>query len=188
MPWARTDSMSERLKFIAIYLEYEACFSDLCRDFGISRKTGYKWLQRFEVEGAVGLEVPAQASCQAVQRLAGRRMARGIEAQVAVGTVKVQADGGDHLLLSRLRVFCVHASHFATLEPIPVLVPREAAAGAACGGATYSDALAPNRRRRSRPGPCAAGCRAAARGRARRSTAGRPRRRPPHSRPVPPGG
>ena len=44
MPWARTDWMSERVKFIAAYLEYEANFSDLCLDFGISRKTGYKWV------------------------------------------------------------------------------------------------------------------------------------------------
>ena len=47
MPWARTDWMSERVKFIAAYLEYEANFSDLCLDFGISRKTGYKWLHRY---------------------------------------------------------------------------------------------------------------------------------------------
>jgi len=55
MPWARTDWMSERLKFIAMYLEYEASFSDLCLDFGISRKTGYKWVRRYEAEGAAAL-------------------------------------------------------------------------------------------------------------------------------------
>jgi len=52
MPWARTDWMSERLKLIAAYLGYEASFSDLCHDFGISRKTGYKWVGRYEAEGA----------------------------------------------------------------------------------------------------------------------------------------
>lgn len=56
MPWARTDWMSERLKFIATYLEYEVSFTDLCRDFGISRKTGYKWLHRYEADGAAALE------------------------------------------------------------------------------------------------------------------------------------
>lgn len=55
MPWARTDSMSERVKFIATYLEYEVCFTDLCRDFGISRKTGYKWVRRYEAAGASAL-------------------------------------------------------------------------------------------------------------------------------------
>ena len=48
MPWTRTDWMSERVKFIAADLEYEASFADLCQDFGVSRKTGYKWVHRQE--------------------------------------------------------------------------------------------------------------------------------------------
>jgi len=44
MPWARTDWTSEPLKF-----------QDLCRDFGINRKTGYKWVRRHEVGGASAL-------------------------------------------------------------------------------------------------------------------------------------
>jgi hypothetical protein len=46
--WTRADQMSERVKFIAAYLEYEASFADLCRDFCVSRKTGYKWFLRYE--------------------------------------------------------------------------------------------------------------------------------------------
>ena len=61
MPWARTDWMSERLKFVAAYLEYEASFSDLCRDFGVSRKTGYKWVRRYEADGAAALEERSRA-------------------------------------------------------------------------------------------------------------------------------
>src|SRR5260221_872495 len=62
MPWARTDWMDERVKFIAAYLESKAaCFGDLCRDFGISRKTGYKWLRRYEASGAAGLEERSRA-------------------------------------------------------------------------------------------------------------------------------
>jgi transposase InsO family protein len=61
MPWARTDCMSERLKFIASYLEAEQSFSDLCRDFGISRKTGYKWVSRYDADGAVALEERSRA-------------------------------------------------------------------------------------------------------------------------------
>lgn len=61
MPWARTDWMSERLKFIATYLEYEVSFSDLCRDFGISRKTGYKWVRRYETDGATALAERSRA-------------------------------------------------------------------------------------------------------------------------------
>lgn len=61
MPWARTDWMSERVKFVAAYLEHEACFSDLCLDFGISRKTGYKWVRRYESEGPPALQERSRA-------------------------------------------------------------------------------------------------------------------------------
>jgi transposase InsO family protein len=61
MPWARTDWMSERVKFIAAYLEYEASFSDLCRDFGISRKTGYKWVHRYRADGVPALQEISRA-------------------------------------------------------------------------------------------------------------------------------
>jgi len=61
MPWARTDWMSERVKFVAAYLEHEASFTDLCLDFGISRKTGYKWLRRYEAEGVSALEERSRA-------------------------------------------------------------------------------------------------------------------------------
>jgi transposase InsO family protein len=44
--------MNERIKFIATYLEGEENFSDLCDFFEISRKTGYKWVERYE-EGGV---------------------------------------------------------------------------------------------------------------------------------------
>jgi transposase InsO family protein len=61
MPWARTDQMSERVKFVAAHLRGEDSFTDLCQDFGISRKTGYKWLQRFEAEGPTALKDRSRA-------------------------------------------------------------------------------------------------------------------------------
>lgn len=61
MPWTRTDWMSERVKFIAAYLEYEASFTDLCLDFGVSRKTGYKWVRRYEADGPAALEERSRA-------------------------------------------------------------------------------------------------------------------------------
>jgi putative transposase len=56
MPWKETTPLNERLKFIAACLEDDLDnFAALCRQFGISRKTGYKWLERFEQHGAAGL-------------------------------------------------------------------------------------------------------------------------------------
>lgn len=52
MPWKETDRMSERLKFIAGYLEGEETFTGLCDLYRISRKTGYKWVKRYN-EGRI---------------------------------------------------------------------------------------------------------------------------------------
>jgi transposase InsO family protein len=55
MAWKQTDVTMERAKFIT---EYErGCWSmtDLCAAFGVSRKTGYKYLARYEEAGAEGL-------------------------------------------------------------------------------------------------------------------------------------
>ncbi|MGZ6358712.1 MAG: integrase core domain-containing protein [Bdellovibrionota bacterium] len=56
MPWNQTDPMNERVKFIAGYLEGEFTFSELCEDYGISRKTGYKWVERYQASGVTALE------------------------------------------------------------------------------------------------------------------------------------
>ena len=55
MPWKETCPMDERMKFIADYLQDEWSLSALCRHYGISRKTGYKWLARYQAEGPSGL-------------------------------------------------------------------------------------------------------------------------------------
>ena len=54
MPWKVSDPVSERLKFISRLLDGER-MSDLCGEFGISRKTGYKLLRRYDEKGARGL-------------------------------------------------------------------------------------------------------------------------------------
>jgi putative transposase len=43
MAWKVSNPMDEKMKFIAEILKGEDSFADLCRAFGISRKTGYKW-------------------------------------------------------------------------------------------------------------------------------------------------
>ena len=46
MPWRETCVMDEKVRFVAAASEEEAVMSELCAEFGISRQTGYKWLQR----------------------------------------------------------------------------------------------------------------------------------------------
>jgi transposase len=54
MPWKETDVMSERMRFV-VRLERGETMSALCREFGISRKTGYKILRRYEQGGPEAL-------------------------------------------------------------------------------------------------------------------------------------
>lgn len=46
MPWKERTVMTERSRFVAEALAGEDSFSAVCRAYGISRKTGYKWLRR----------------------------------------------------------------------------------------------------------------------------------------------
>jgi putative transposase len=55
MPWQETSVMDQRMGFIAGCLEGDESIAGLCRHFGISRKTGHKWLARYRAEGAPGL-------------------------------------------------------------------------------------------------------------------------------------
>jgi len=44
------------MRFIVAVAEDDEPFAELCRRFGISRKTGYKWVERYESLGPAGLE------------------------------------------------------------------------------------------------------------------------------------
>ena len=54
MPWKESSVMDERLRFIARLLEGEQ-MSLVCREFGISRKTGYKIYDRYKDHGLEAL-------------------------------------------------------------------------------------------------------------------------------------
>ncbi len=55
MPWRTTSVMEERIKFIARALQSGVNFSGLCREFRISRRTGYRWLSRYLEVGSIPL-------------------------------------------------------------------------------------------------------------------------------------
>jgi transposase len=54
VPWRERDQMDERLRFVARLLEGEK-MAALCREFDISRKTGYKIFERYKNCGIEGL-------------------------------------------------------------------------------------------------------------------------------------
>jgi putative transposase len=55
MPWKEMNPMTQKVLFIADYLRGGRNFSELCRMYEISRKTGYKWISRFQDLGPDGL-------------------------------------------------------------------------------------------------------------------------------------
>jgi transposase InsO family protein len=55
MPWKNRDTMSIRREFVFRAINGPTTFSQLCREFGISRKTGYKWMERYHSDGSHGL-------------------------------------------------------------------------------------------------------------------------------------
>lgn len=56
MPWRISSAMSQRHEFVLLANQKDANMRQLCRRFGISAPTGYKWLHRFQAEGFKGLE------------------------------------------------------------------------------------------------------------------------------------
>lgn len=55
MPWQETLLMDQRVQFIADYQREVFDLADLARRYGISRKTAYKWIDRYEADGPPGL-------------------------------------------------------------------------------------------------------------------------------------
>lgn len=55
MPWRESSFMSERLEFVKACLDRSERIVVICNRFGISEKTGQKWLKRFRDQGTSGL-------------------------------------------------------------------------------------------------------------------------------------
>ena len=77
MPWQECSTMSLRQEFLSLASQPGSNFSELCQRFGISRKTGYKWRQRYQQTGATGL-----ADRSRRPEHSPRRTAAAIEKQV----------------------------------------------------------------------------------------------------------
>ena len=56
MPWSYSSPMDQKTQFIADYLRQALSVSELCRHYGISRKTAYKWISRYHDAGTSGLQ------------------------------------------------------------------------------------------------------------------------------------
>src|SRR5437879_4468012 len=72
MPWTETEPMKERVRFVADAERGLYSMSELCERYGISRRTGYKWLERYEAEGPAGLKERSRAPHHCPHRIEWR--------------------------------------------------------------------------------------------------------------------
>ncbi len=56
MPWSQTSPMDQKTQFIADDLRDRLSMTDLCELYGVSRKTGYTWVDRYLTHGPQGLD------------------------------------------------------------------------------------------------------------------------------------
>ena len=117
MPWRASSVMEERLRFVARLLDGEA-MTAVCRDFGISRKTGYKIFNRYKDHGLEALSDrsrrPVRYANQLPQQLEslivrlktekphwGARKIRELLIRRLDGDVRVPAKSTIHAILDR---------------------------------------------------------------------------------------
>jgi transposase InsO family protein len=117
MPWRETSVMEERLRFVARLLEGEG-MSDVCREFGISRKTGYKIFNRYKGDGLEALtdrsrrpvryanQLPAQVEALIVSSKKdkphwGARKIRELLVRRLAGDMRIPSTSTVHAILDR---------------------------------------------------------------------------------------
>lgn len=62
MPWKVSSVVKQRVQFVTEWESQDWNLAELCRDYGITRRTGYKWLACYEMSGWEGLEDKSRAA------------------------------------------------------------------------------------------------------------------------------
>src|SRR5215470_131640 len=94
MGWKETCAVDERMRFMLAVERQEEAFAALCRRFGVSRTTGYRWLERYEEAGVEGLVDRSRAPHThplAVSTAIAERCLEVRRAHPSWGPVKVRA-------------------------------------------------------------------------------------------------
>ena len=68
MPWQNVTPMEEIIRFVLLAQTERFTITELCEQFGISRKTGYKHLERYAATGLKGLQARSHRPHQFPQR------------------------------------------------------------------------------------------------------------------------
>ena len=93
MPWTETAPMKERMRFVTDSERDLYSMVELCERYGISRKTGYKWMDRYEREGPDGLRERSRAPHHCPHRIAA-----DVAAAICVGRRQHPSWGPEKIL------------------------------------------------------------------------------------------
>jgi putative transposase len=96
MPWQESSVMDERIGFIKDYNSDLWSMTELCERYEISRKTGYKWLERYRDFGAAGLHDRSRAP-----RQHGRATAEDIS-EAIIGMRRSRPTWGPRKIVAKL--------------------------------------------------------------------------------------
>jgi len=69
MPWKTENLMDQKQRFVSLALSGHYSMTELCAEFEISRKTGYKWISRAREHGMDGLSDRSRAPRRHPQRI-----------------------------------------------------------------------------------------------------------------------
>jgi putative transposase len=132
MPWCETSPMEQRLEFVRELASGLFTMTELAVQYGISRKTGYKWVARYAAEGLLGLQDRSRRPHESPQA--------------------TDPDLLDTLLRLRRR-----HPHWGPKKLLKIAADREAAAAWPCPATVSThlkaNRLVPGRRQRRRPAP-----------------------------------
>jgi putative transposase len=144
MVWRETGIMDERLRFVGECLEDDRTMTELCEAFGISRKTGYKWLGRYRAVGPEGLrDLPR------VPLRHGRATAADVVERI-VSEKEVHPSWGPKKIIGRLRRLEPHqvwpsaSTAGAILRRHGLVCAGKRARLRACGNGPFGPADRPN--------------------------------------------
>ena len=142
MPWQECNVMDERVRFVARLLDGEK-MAPLCREFGISRKTGYKIWGRYKDLGVEGLTDRARRPYRQANKLPFQ-----VEALI-VGLRREHPTWGAPKIRERLRRLYpdVHTPAISTVHAVldrHGLVKRRGRKRQRAKGTALSHATAPN--------------------------------------------
>jgi transposase InsO family protein len=113
MPWNVRNTMDLKKEFVALASQEGANRRELCRRFGISSKTGYKWLDRFGQQGATGLAEQSRRPA----RVSPRRTLPELEDRV-IAIREAHPAWGGRKIAARLKALGVDSPAPSTITDI----------------------------------------------------------------------